>query len=46
MDGILLALMPLLGFVAGTIGALIGAGGGFIAVPAPETKTVFPSSLM
>ena len=33
MDGILLALMPLLGFVAGTIGALIGAGGGFIAVP-------------
>ncbi len=25
--------MPVLGFLAGTIGALIGAGGGFIAVP-------------
>ena len=33
MDGALLALMPLLGFFAGAIGALIGAGGGFIAVP-------------
>ncbi|MYD35566.1 MAG: sulfite exporter TauE/SafE family protein [Dehalococcoidia bacterium] len=33
MDGLLLALMPILGFVAGSIGALIGAGGGFIAVP-------------
>ncbi len=25
--------MPLLGFIAGAVGALIGAGGGFIAVP-------------
>ena len=33
MDELLLALMPVLGFLAGTIGALIGAGGGFIAVP-------------
>ena len=33
MDDVLLALMPLLGFFAGMIGALIGAGGGFIAVP-------------
>ena len=33
MDDILLALMPLLGFFAGMVGAIIGAGGGFIAVP-------------
>ena len=33
MDELLLAMMPFLGFVAGAVGALIGAGGGFIAVP-------------
>ena len=28
-----LALLPVLGFVAGSLGALIGAGGGFVLVP-------------